>query len=101
MKPGKYDKKHSILIAGAELQELKRHTWMMAESFGLDRRIENYQGKRPLGLYRWDLECLLDVVDMALVDKKAYPSQNSVQYRALQNLHQRLKAEYTAYDEPR
>ena len=25
----------------------------MAESFGLDRRIEEYRGRRPLGLYRW------------------------------------------------
>jgi hypothetical protein len=51
MKPGKYDKKHSILIAGAELLELKRHTWMMPKALVLTD-IENYQGKRPMGLYR-------------------------------------------------
>lgn len=30
----------------------------MTESFGLDRRIENCQGKGPIDLYRWDLDCL-------------------------------------------
>jgi hypothetical protein len=40
LKPGKHDRKHQTLIAGVELDELKRHTWLMAESFGLDRRIK-------------------------------------------------------------
>ncbi len=39
MKPGKHDKKIMILITRLELDELQRHVWMMAESFGLDRRI--------------------------------------------------------------
>ena len=26
----------------AELEELKKHTWSMAEAFGLDQRIERY-----------------------------------------------------------
>lgn len=30
----------------------------MAESFGLDRRIANLTGKRKVGFYMWDLECL-------------------------------------------
>ena len=42
MKPGKRDIKVSILITGQELDELQKHTWSMAESFGLDRRIDNY-----------------------------------------------------------
>jgi hypothetical protein len=54
MRPGKYDRKHQLLITGAELRELKESD--LAESFGLDLRIERYEGKRPLGLYRWDLE---------------------------------------------
>ena len=57
MKPGKNDRKHQVLITGAELLELQRLD--MPESLGLDRRIERYRGKRPIGLYRWDLECLL------------------------------------------
>jgi hypothetical protein len=47
MRPGKYDRKHQLLITGAELRELKELD--LAESFGLDRRIERYEGKRPLG----------------------------------------------------
>jgi hypothetical protein len=39
MKPGSKDKRVSLLIAGDELTELKRLTWLMSESFGLDTRI--------------------------------------------------------------
>ena len=45
LKPGKHDIKVNILIAGEELEELQKHTWSMAESFGLDDRIDNYKGK--------------------------------------------------------
>ncbi len=34
----------------------------MDESFGLDRRIDNLTGKRKVGFYYWDLECLEMVV---------------------------------------
>lgn len=37
----------------------------MAEAFGLDTRILNLKGKRAVGFYMWDLECLHDVSDMA------------------------------------
>jgi hypothetical protein len=97
MKPGKRDHKHNILITGAELKELKRHTYMMAESFGLDNRIERYKGKRPIGLYRWDLECLLDVIEIALSDREEYPSHDHAEYLALKNLYQRLKEEYKTH----
>ena len=63
MRPGKYDRMHQVQIEGAELRELKKLD--LAESFGLDRRIERYQGKRPLGLYRWDLEGLLAAYESA------------------------------------
>jgi len=43
VKPGSKDHKASILINGLELDELQRFDWMMAESFGLDRRIADYQ----------------------------------------------------------
>ncbi len=94
MKPGSKDKKIQILISGIELSELQRHTWSMAEAFGLDRRIENYQGKRPIGLYQWDLDCLIDVIEMALNDPKDYPEKESAEYNALYGLHNRLKKEY-------
>ena len=70
MKPRSRDIKINILISGDELTELKRHAWMMVEAFGLDSRIENYKGTRPIGFYRWDLECLIDTIDCALDDKK-------------------------------
>ena len=50
----------------------------MAEAFGLDRKIENYQGKRPIGFYRWDLDCLDDVISMAVDDTKEYPDKSGI-----------------------
>jgi hypothetical protein len=97
MRPGKRDHKHSILITGAELQELQRHSYMMAESFGLDNRIDRYKGKRPIGLYRWDLECLLAVIEATLADKDEHPSQDSPEYQALSSLNQRLINEYRTH----
>jgi hypothetical protein len=59
MRPGPKDVKRAILITRDELYELKRFTIDVVEAFGLDRRIEAYSGKRSIGLYRWDVDCLL------------------------------------------
>ena len=72
MKPGPRDIRHELLITGDELRELKRHTYAMAEAFGLDRKIESYKGTRPITLYRWDLECLMDVIETCLADASEY-----------------------------
>ena len=96
IKPGSADRKASILITGLELDELQRFVWMMAESFGLDRRIANYQGVRPIGLYRWDIECLVDVIDSVLNDPKYYPNQDSPEYLAIKNLRDRLQVDEDA-----
>jgi hypothetical protein len=94
MKPGPGDVKLNILITGDELHELKRFTIDMAEAFGLDRRIEAYSGKRPIGFYRWDFDCLSTVIDNALNDKRAYPDRTSSGYLALKRLQDRLEDEY-------
>jgi hypothetical protein len=94
IKPGSKDRKVSLLIAAEELTELKRLTWLMSESFGLDTRIENWRGKRPIGLYRWDFECLLDVIDHALKDDEEYPDKTTSGYNALTQLSGRLLDEY-------
>jgi len=101
VKPGKHDRKYSVLITGPELDELRNLTGWMAESFGLDRRIAAYRGKRPIGLYRWDLECLQDVIAMALQDPQEYPDHAAPGYAALRSLYERVRrlcAE--AFDEP-
>ena len=61
MKPGLNDVKLTILITGDELHELKRFT---VEGRGFSELIDGL--KRilasdlwPIGLYRWDLDCLL------------------------------------------
>lgn len=97
MKPGYRDIKVNILITGQELEELQKHTWLMAEAFGLDRRIAQYMGKKPIGLYRWDIECLIDALDFALNSEKDYPEHDSPNYRSLKNLSERLKALYAEY----
>ncbi|WP_289053546.1 hypothetical protein [Carboxylicivirga marina] len=62
MKPGKNSIKAFIKFETGELELLKKNTWQMAESFGLDSRIENLTGKRKVGFYSWDLDCLESVV---------------------------------------
>ena len=91
MKPGSKDRKYEILITGMELEELQKQTSQMVEAFGLDRRIENYLGKRPIGFYRWDLDCLVDVVMCALDDPVEYPDKNTGEYLAMKNLYEKLR----------
>ncbi len=94
MKPGRRDIPHKVMINGDELRELKRHTGSMAEAFGLDRKIEVYIGSRPITLYRWDLECLMDVIDCELASPREYPDKTTPEYLALKSLGERLREEY-------
>jgi hypothetical protein len=96
MKPGRRDHRHRLLITGVELRELQRHTGAMAESFGLHRKIENHKGARPITLYRWDLDCLLEVIDQGLREKRDYPDHSARGYLALKSLGERLRQEYDA-----
>lgn len=96
VKPGSRDRKASILITGIELDELQRFDWMMAEAFGLDRRIANYRGVRPIGLWRWDIECLIDVINSVLEDPEYYPTHDSPGYHAIKNLRDRLQVDENA-----
>lgn len=91
MKPGSRDKRYQILITGQELDELKRFSGDMVEAFGLDRRIENYQGMRPIGFYAWDLDCLEAVIGLALDDEKEYPGKSGPGYEAMRALYERIK----------
>ena len=68
MKAGKNDKKAHLHFTSEELDFLQDNTWQMAESFGLDSRISNLTGKRAVGFYRWDLECLQEVTESARAD---------------------------------
>jgi hypothetical protein len=61
-------KKHNSASPPAALDFLQDNTWQMAESFGLDTRIGNLTGKKAAGFYRWDLECLADVSEIARKD---------------------------------
>jgi hypothetical protein len=98
MKAGSKDIKLDILITGEELNQLQRQTYQMSEAFGLDKRIDNYRGKRPIGLYSWDFDCLLAVIEGALEDEKDYPDKNAAEYKPLMNLYFRLKDENRKFD---
>ena len=91
MKPGRGDRRYPILITGRELEELKRFTWDMAEAYGLDRRIDNYQGVRPIGFFPWDLDCLEAVTDSALNDAEEYPTKSGPRYEVMKQLHDRIQ----------
>ena len=100
MKNGKNDKQYKILITGQELEELKKFTGDMVEAFGLDRKIEKYQGKRPIGFYPWDLDCLEAVISMAVDDTREYPNKSGPGYEAIMNLYARIKQMWKqAYEE--
>lgn len=94
MKPGKNDIPVKIKISGTQLDELKKHSWYMVEAFGLDSKVRNYKGIKPISFYSWDLDCILDVLDMVLNDKKEYPDQEDEGYIKLKELYVHLKNEY-------
>jgi len=69
----------------------------MVEAFGLDKRIERYQGKRPIGLYSWDFDCILAVIEDVLEDRIEYPDKGHPSYMALKSLYEHLKKEYRKF----
>jgi hypothetical protein len=54
------------------------------EAFGLDTKIGNDTGARPISLYRWDLECHPDAIDVAL--EEDYPDKGAHDFPALNQL---------------
>jgi hypothetical protein len=94
MKPCSGDIRHKVLITGDELRELHRHAYSLVEAFGLDRKILAYKGTRPITLYRWDLECLMDTIESELGDPREYPDKGAPEYLALKRLGERLREEY-------
>jgi len=94
MKPGKKDIPIKIKIVGKQLEELQYHTVHMSEAYGLDTRIEKYQGTKSITLYQWDLDCLIDVLFIVLDDEKEYPDKKSPNYIALNKLYNNLKQVY-------
>ena len=52
------------------------------------------KGIRPISFYSWDLDCIIDVLDMALDDENEYPNKNDVGYIKLHELYVKLKSAY-------
>jgi len=62
-----------IVIEGAELVELKRHAFQIPGCPGLDKRIQRYDGNKPLKISLEELDWLVAVLDAVLHDPKGYP----------------------------
>jgi len=84
MKPGSKDIKVFLKFTQEELDLLQENTWQMAESFGLDTRIDNLTVKRKVGVYSWDLECL----EMVVEDLK---NQQDVDQNIVNGLHGKIQ----------
>ena len=69
-------------------------TYLMSECFGLDSRINNYKGKRPIGLYQWDFECLLGGIEYAINDKRSTSTVTQKDQDALVPLFERMNEIY-------
>ncbi|MBN1460268.1 MAG: hypothetical protein JXA57_12090 [Armatimonadetes bacterium] len=79
-----------VKIEGDELRVLRILTFAMADSFGLDARIEAYRGMRPIQLHRWDLDCLVDVLANEIKGVRGEPGHRASEMKALRTLHERL-----------
>jgi len=99
MKPGKKDVKTEILIQGDELTAIQNVSYLFTECFGLDSRIAKYKGKRPIGFYQWDFECLIAGIDYAIHDKNSHRWLSENEEVALVNLLEKVNEIYkNAYE---
>ncbi len=64
---------YRIVIEGSELVEFKRHAHQISECPDLDRRIQRYDGNKPLVISLDELDWLVAVLDAVLHDPKGYP----------------------------
>jgi hypothetical protein len=87
-----------IKISGLQLEELQKQSFQMTEAFGLDRKIENYKGTRAITLYRWDIECITDILNLTLKDSTEYPDKNDIKYKELEKLNLKLKELYKSIE---
>jgi len=84
-----------VLIHGDELDALREVSTWFGDCFGLEARVLKYQGKRPLGLYEWDFECLLGGIEASLTKERRYGRGLTEDERAaLGRLYERLAAIY-------
>jgi hypothetical protein len=96
IKPGSGDIKYYLTVTEDELDELVWNSTNLIECFGLDRRIGNYKGKRPIGLYRWDIEALYEIYSSILEEDSDnyYSDKESPQYKAMLSLVTKFKEMY-------
>lgn len=94
MKPGKNDKKTNLLIQGDELDAIQEICFVFTECFGLDSRVANYKGRRPLGLYQWDYECLISGLDYIVNSERGKRQVSADDLALLGRLLERIRQTY-------
>lgn len=82
-----------------EYDELIWNACCLHECFGLDRRIANYKGVKPIGLEAWEIEALYEVYrtileDVTAIGHKEYANKKSPEYQALLSLVTKLQVLY-------
>lgn len=97
IKPGSGDRKFYLKLTEEEVDELVWNSSDLIECFGLDKRIEKYKGKRPISLYRWDIEALYEIYCSILENDpdNDYSDKESLNYKAMVTLVEKLKLLYT------
>jgi len=100
LKSSRNETKASILISGEELAEIQRQSYHFAESYGLDSRIDNYQGKRAISFTGWEFDSLFAVLEVLLEDPAEYPDRSAPEFLALESLSLRLRQAYASTFEP-
>ena len=96
LKPGRHDKKYYLNLTDDEVDELVYHAYSLTECFGLDDRIAEYQGNKPLSLSRWDIEAIYEVYLSILKEapNDDYPDLQSPEYQACLRLVKKVKELY-------
>jgi hypothetical protein len=94
MKPRKNDIRTNFLIQGEELDALHDVCYVFSECFGLDARIYKYKGKRPLGLYQWDYECLISGLDYIVNNERGREGLSQNDLRLLRKILDRINIVY-------
>jgi hypothetical protein len=91
--PGSNDRKYYLTFNEDEVEKLVYHAEELVECFGLNAKIRKYKGKRPIGLYRWDIEALYYTYSYLLEKdfEGLYKDKKSPDYQAMQSLVNKLK----------
>lgn len=85
-----------VRFTDEESDDLVWNSCWLNECFGLDRRIGNYKGVKPIGLEAWEIEALYEVYSSLLENDPEYDCKDTEpdRYPAMKNLVNTLQILY-------